>query len=115
MGCTVEYVSNNSGGSWWLEDKDWENLEAAGWIVDWCRDKKDKLHIDGDRWLGALATSATKRNTTLREAISEFERITRLNAASEGCQCCGPPHSFREEDESGKALQWVSGGRLRQR
>jgi hypothetical protein len=31
----VEYNSNNSGGGWWLQDKDWQKLEAAGWTVDW--------------------------------------------------------------------------------
>jgi len=31
----VEYNSNNSGGTWWLSDKDWEALEAAGWKVKW--------------------------------------------------------------------------------
>ena len=31
----VEYDSNNSGGSWWLEDKDWFALEKAGWIIEW--------------------------------------------------------------------------------
>lgn len=32
---TVEYSSNNSGGSWWLKDEDWLNLEKAGWKVEW--------------------------------------------------------------------------------
>jgi hypothetical protein len=31
----VEYRSNNSGGSWWLKDKDWRALERAGWVVAW--------------------------------------------------------------------------------
>lgn len=31
----VKYDSNNSGGHWWLEDKDWEALEKAGWEVEW--------------------------------------------------------------------------------
>lgn len=31
----VEYGSNNSGGSWWLTDKDWFALEKAGWDVEW--------------------------------------------------------------------------------
>lgn len=31
----IEYSSNNSGGSWWLKDKDWIALEKAGWNVDW--------------------------------------------------------------------------------
>jgi hypothetical protein len=31
----VEYESNNSGGSWWLNDDDWKALEKAGWVVAW--------------------------------------------------------------------------------
>jgi len=31
----VEYSSNNSGGHWWLSDKDWINLESNGWDVIW--------------------------------------------------------------------------------
>lgn len=31
----VEYRSNNSGGSWWLDDKDWKALAKAGWEVQW--------------------------------------------------------------------------------
>lgn len=29
----IEYSSNNSGGSWWLKDKDWLALKKAGWKV----------------------------------------------------------------------------------
>jgi hypothetical protein len=35
MSIIVEYNPNNSGGSWWLKDKDWKALEAAGWRVAW--------------------------------------------------------------------------------
>ena len=35
MKIKVTYESNNSGGSWWLEDKDWGELEKAGWYVIW--------------------------------------------------------------------------------
>lgn len=31
----VKYSSNNSGGGWWLKDKDWLALEKAGWHVEW--------------------------------------------------------------------------------
>ena len=31
----VEYDHNNSGGEWWLTDKDWKTLEDAGWHVEW--------------------------------------------------------------------------------
>lgn len=31
----VTYSSNNSGGSWWLTDENWRDLEQAGWVVEW--------------------------------------------------------------------------------
>lgn len=40
----VEYDSNNSGGRWWLKDKDWKALEKAGWIVEWAN--LDNLYTD---------------------------------------------------------------------
>lgn len=29
----LKYSSNNSGGSWWLTDQNWKDLEASGWVV----------------------------------------------------------------------------------
>lgn len=86
----IEYSSNNSGGGWWLSDENWKALEKAGWAVEW---KKEK-------WLGALATSASKDFPTVAEAIREFESVTAQDASDEGCNCCGPPHSF-SWDEGG--------------
>jgi hypothetical protein len=94
----VEYSSNNSGGSWWLKDADWYALEATGWEVDWVKDQKD---MDGERWLGALASYARKNFDNPSDAIEEFENITGESASAVGCNCCGPPHSFSYEDEDG--------------
>lgn len=101
----LKYSSNNSGGSWWLKDKDWEALEAAGWNVHW-RDKngrtpkgllKDplmKCERTIGRFLGAQAKECAKEFETAIEGIEEWERITGKNARSLGCSCCGPPHAF---------------------
>lgn len=35
MTTKVRYHSNNSGGSWWLTDENWRQLEEAGWAVEW--------------------------------------------------------------------------------
>lgn len=83
----IKYSSNNSGGSWWLSDDDWKKLEAAGWSVEW---KKE-------RWLGALAKSASKDFDSVGAAIREFEEVTGQQASDEGCNCCGAPHSFSWE------------------
>ncbi len=53
----VEYSSNNSGGSWWLYDKDWVKLEEAGWTIIWggwvfsypcpeCKKQSDELSLE---------------------------------------------------------------------
>lgn len=94
---TIEYSSNNSGGSWWLSDKDWKNLEKAGWKVDWHRDKKDTFS-KGERWLGALAMSATREGLSMEDAISEWATVTNLDPDAEGCNCCGRPHYFSEDE-----------------
>lgn len=121
----VEYSSNNSGGSWWLKDEDWRKLEAAGWYVVWgknlfcfgsyspmkppvCASEQEcKGHrafessgamTDKDRWLGALATNAHKDFPSLADAIRDWERVLGMDAADEGCGCCGPPHCFSSRD-----------------
>lgn len=97
----VEYSSNNSGGSWWLDDKDWKALEDAGWAVEWLKDDPfyRKYGVDEDgRWLGALAKRAHKAFHSLNEGIAEWERITGEWSEDEGCECCGQPHYFYEFD-----------------
>jgi len=83
----IRYQANNSGGDWWLSDKDWQNLETAGWKVSW-----------GEPWLGAMATEATVLAPSLDVAIADWERITGQNSSAEGCACCGQPHQFFEEE-----------------
>jgi len=95
MEVKVEYKSNNSGGSWWLDDKQWAALEAAGWVIDWYANQKDRIFKAKDgRWLGALASAAHLECETPRDAILAFEKVTGLDASEEGCNCCGPPHYF---------------------
>lgn len=110
----VDYDSNNSGGNWWLDDEDWDALEAAGWNVDWRKDKVGGLGgaDENGRWLGALATSASKDFDSMREAVEEWERITGQSASEPGCYtCCGQPHNFYGKDvETG---EYVSGPEIR--
>ena len=91
----VNYSSNNSGGYWWLEDKDWYALEKAGWVVEWIKNKKR------NHWLGALATNATFECETPIEAIKSFEKATGQSASDRGCRCCGHPHSFSWTNSKG--------------
>ena len=78
----VEYITNNSGGSWWLSDDDWKALEAAGWRVEW------------RRFLGSSAQRATRQGLKKKEAIDEWKRVTGQNPKEKGCECCGQPHNF---------------------
>ncbi len=97
----VTYSSNNSGGRWWLKDEDWHALEKAGWVVSWYKNntKYCKPGEDG-RWLGGLAGDAYKivdaRTELVAEtiAVDEWSFLTKGNASSRGCNCCGTPHNF---------------------
>jgi len=121
----IEYRSNNSGGNWWLSDKNWQDLEAAGWYVEWggkffCASSYEKIpegkedcglgekcpghrkaendeEAEDMRWLGCLAHTATKEFVDVKEGLQEFERITGLDISDEGCNCCGAPHTFSWE------------------
>lgn len=106
----VEYSSNNSGGHWWLKDEDWKALEKAGWEVDWYKEspkkgKKSLFDYPDGRFLGALASHATRRGLGLRAAADEFESVTGACATDAGCSCCGPPHHFSEYDAEGNYLR----------
>ena len=92
---TITYSSNNSGGSWWLDDDDWKKLEAAGWTVKWFANDPG---YRTDRWLDALASSATRDGLSMEDAIAEWESIIGQDSNVEGCPCCGQPHNFYDWD-----------------
>lgn len=99
----IEYSSNNSGGSWWLNDQQWLALEKAGWNVHWYRNDHNT-----ERFLGALASSASREGLSMRMAIAEWEDITGENSADLGCSCCGTPHTFTEYDGEGNMGEMYS-------
>lgn len=100
----VEYSSNNSGGSWWLSDDDWRALENAGWEVDWFAKETNGYRTVGKdgRWLGGLASRASREGLSLKDAIMEWESVTHQNASALGCSCCGTPHYFTFEGDNGE-------------
>jgi len=155
----IEYDSNNSGGSFWLKDKDWKALEDAGWHVQWIHvtsksyggktyESSESGRRYGETWeeatapfkvgdlrwtgsndetivatassydeavalrekhggyFGCLAVSACKQGESASELVSEFESVTNQDASDEGCNCCGPPHSFEWHDDDGTELVW---------
>jgi hypothetical protein len=60
-----------------------------------------RLDKDG-RHLGALARQAYRVGLSLRDAASEWEKVTGLDSTAAGCSCCGQPHRFTEYDGEGK-------------
>lgn len=88
MSNILDYKSNNSGGSWWLDDAAWKALDATVWNVDWL----------SDRWLGALAKSASvdldQHGLTRDQAIAIWADATKALPDARGCDCCGRPHMF---------------------
>jgi len=122
----ITYISNNSGGRWWLSDGDWINLEKAGWTVIWggyqfCHfewsPRKNTVCsaadvCDGhrafnslgemglsDKWLGSYAREAyIDTDRTMEEVIDKWESITGQNSQDQGCHCCGQPHIFDQEE-----------------
>lgn len=62
-------------------------------------DSAKEAEKTNQRFIGALATRATRRGLSYEKAIAEWERITGENADDEGCPCCGAPHYFIEESE----------------
>ncbi len=104
----IEYSSNNSGGSWWLDDTDWDDLERGGWQVDWYSDPEVETPFSkGDRFLGAKATRARKRFSKMGDAIREWEELTGEDSTDVGCSCCGAPHNFSSENtETGEHDYW---------
>ena len=100
----VKYSSNNSGGNWWLEDKDWFALEAAGWEVQWYKDVTQepfKSLYNNGKFFGALAAEATREGLSLEDAVTEWRNITGADETDPGCPCCGQPHRFTLYDDEG--------------
>ena len=105
----VRYVSNNSGGVWWLTTQDWERLEEQGWTVHW-ENRRDHLNgyshnfdlntyptlfpRTGDTFLRAEARSAAIETDDPMDAVTGWTAATGEYPYSEGCACCGRPHDF---------------------
>jgi hypothetical protein len=100
----LEYSANNSGGNWWLRDKDWHALERAGWTIEWVDGSKSKSSWDSPdkpTFLGAPATEAWIITADPDQSIRDWAEITNQDPWEEGCNCCGHPHCFSYEDAAG--------------
>lgn len=107
----VEYSTNNSGGSFWLTEKEWKNLEDHGWKLF---NHDDHIYESGnykydehglpmrkeprakDSIFKQYAHYAFKHFPSVEDAEREFEELTEQHVNDEGCECCGKPHYFHE-------------------
>jgi hypothetical protein len=84
-----------------LTDRNWDDLAAAGWDVEWKSASPDALPfhpiLDIDNYTG----TATRSGLDLSGAIAEWQRITGERADAQGCRYCGQPHRFYLLDEAG--------------
>lgn len=92
----MSYISmreNNSGGSFWLTQKHYEDLFALGWEGE---------GVDpNDRYTGRVLIN---RVLSKRMALAQFEDVTGYSPDEEGCGCCGQPFNFYEYDDEGKMI-----------
>ncbi len=86
----VQLYCNNSGGRWWLDEKDEQGLIAEGWLLHF---------VD---WLGRHIDYAFLPDVSMQQALNSFSRATQYYGAEKGCPCCGKPFSFNQYDVNGK-------------
>lgn len=98
--CEVNFSENNSGGSWWLKQKDYDALAAAGWDIDGRRlSVRDPAEPDCPRSATLMVTvqaETERRACSIAEerAIESWEQATGYDSNEEGCNCCGPPYQI---------------------
>lgn len=107
----IEYSLNNSGGRWWLENKDWDALKKSKWDIaghGMFIYNNEGNHVMTAKGLPKLKkinpeyySYAFKRFNSIKEALCEFEKITGADITAEGCNCCGTPHSFFWNNDKG--------------
>lgn len=113
---TERYVSAESGrryGDTWEEacrqfqvgQPRWpDSTDASSEIIVAAASTYDEavaLREEYGGYFGELAVSCAKRGESAAALVEEFERITGQDASAEGCNCCGPPHSFEWHDDDG--------------
>lgn len=89
----IKFSENNSGGDYWLTQKNYEDLMAAGWTGEGINPDN---RYDGRR--------LERRGVSRRVALAEFWDITGWDPDEEGCNCCGQPFYFTEYDDEGKMV-----------
>ena len=101
------FSENNSGGSWWLKEKDYLALFKEGWKYkesDWDKkqgyDTKPFLSESGDTVPYGWRHNLVGKFSSIRDAVESFERATGRDFFEEGCNCCGAPFYIYGDKES---------------
>ena len=98
---SVEYNENNNGGRVWLGKELAEKLIADGWKNITTTD-----HAMFGLWTLQKVFVAKNAKEAMTIAIREWEKVTKMDASEEGCNCCGPPHSFSCKKETTDKTGW---------
>ena len=108
------FSENNSGGSWWLDRKQYDALIAAGWEyhatdydIKQGHDTKPFLGETDDTVPYGWRQSMSKVFNTLQEAVEDWKRATGEDFFAEGCNCCGAPFSIASAE--GEPYDYISG------
>lgn len=88
----VKMRENNSGGSFWLTQKNYEDLFALGWEGEGVVDN----YVEGRVLINRVLSK--------RMALAQFEDVTGYSPDEEGCECCGQPFYFGEYDDNDKPI-----------
>lgn len=99
-----EFSENNSGGSWWLNESQYQALFDAGWTYE-PSDYDIKNGHDKNPFCGGELPYGWRKNLTfeansIEEAIGSWETATGENFFAEGCNCCGSPFSMSSSDHN---------------
>lgn len=106
-----KFCENNSGGGWWLNERDYEALFAAGWKYEPKNEReKDRRpyldHLDSKVPYG-WRRHLTGEFDSIRAAVESFECATGKNFFEQGCNCCGAPFTIGSDDEG--PYEYISG------
>ena len=87
----VKLDQNNSGGSFWLNDQQFDALLADGWVV---ADQRREATYGRAAQNLAIDIPVKDPQTAVTVAKIEFGRVTGFDPDDEGCNCCGQPFYF---------------------
>ena len=106
------FDENNSGGSWWLDRKQYDALFKAGFTytpskydIEHGYDKNPFRDNENSTvpygWRKYLQIKAS----SMKEAVEKWEAATGEDFFAQGCNCCGAPFSMKCE----KPYEYMSG------